>query len=255
MSTVSSGNFTNKDLLDDITSFVTNHYTINKVKTNHLWVNELSDNILSKIDNVRTSNDILDTIQKTFPDSTVKSVPEVDEIYYAVSPKDASGSDRALVDCHFDAPFYWVPGSVRFYRIIIACNENDAVETSFPNDNISVKMDRGDFHGLDYNHDFHCVKGSIPEGKHRVLLKMHYLIVPKLYENSYTESIVKSLNVNWIYISRWIMNKSAKPSTFSEHFTALVVNGSMFVYNNFIFIILILVIVYFLVKRNKKLNL
>ena len=44
------------------------------VKTNHLWVNELSDNILSKIDNVRTSNDILDKIQKTFPDSTVKSV-------------------------------------------------------------------------------------------------------------------------------------------------------------------------------------
>jgi len=109
MSTVSYGNFTNKDLLDDITSFVTNHYTINKVKTNHLWVNELSDNILSKIDNVRTSNDILNTIQKTFPDSIVKSVPEVDEIYYAVSPKDASGSDRALVDCHFDAPFYWVP--------------------------------------------------------------------------------------------------------------------------------------------------
>ena len=245
---VCSGYFKDHDLLHEITDFVVNYYTVNQTKTNHLWINDISNDILTKIDNVRTSNDIIKTIQNRFPGSKIKPVTEVDEVYYAVSPKDASGSDRALVDCHYDAPFYWISGVI-FYRIIIACNENDAVQTSFPNDNITVKMNIGDFHGLDYNKDYHCVDGKIPPGKHRILLKLHYLVTPKDYENTFLESLVKFLNVKWIYTSRWIMNKSAKPSTFIEHCIALIVTGFMFIYNNFI-LFLIALLIFIIYKRS-----
>lgn len=248
---VCSGYFKNHDLLHEITDFVVDYYTLNQTKTNHLWINNISNDILPKIDRVRTSNDILETIQQKFPGSNIKPVTQVDEVYYAVSPKDASGSDRVLVDCHYDAPFYWISGVI-FYRIIIACNENDTVQTSFPNDNIKVKMNIGDFHGLDYNKDYHCVDGKIKPGKHRVLLKLHYLVVPKEYENTFWESLVTFLNVKWIYASRWIMNKSSKPSTFIEHCVALLVRGFMFVYNYFILFFLSIVI--FAIYRNRKVS-
>lgn len=109
----------------------------------------------------------------------MKSVEEADEVYWAVSPRDATGSDRSLVDCHFDSPLGWFPtGGVVFYRIIIATNENNDVVTVFPGEDKRVKMSTGDFHGLDYNKDWHCVEGKIPPGKFRVLLKLHYVVTP-----------------------------------------------------------------------------
>ena len=211
----------------------------------HEWIDSVEESdYRSSLDKIRTSPDIINKIKERFPNSKVKNVTEADEIYWAISPKNAGGSDRALVDCHYDSPFSWFPtGGVIYYRVIIACNENNTVTTVFPSENVRVKMTTRDFHGLDYNKDWHCVEGAIPEGKYRVLLKMHYIITPKGSEA--WESWVRWINVTWTVLSRETMRMSANPQNIWERFVAALVIISRVLFNHiyiFTFIIVLIII-------------
>jgi hypothetical protein len=229
---VISGTINSSSETDLITSIAKNRYASYKT-AHHEWINNVEESeYRSALDKVRTDPNILKKIQEKFPSATIKSVTESDEIYWAVSPKGAVGSDRSLVDCHYDSPFAWFPtGGVVFYRVIIACNENNTVTTVFPDESVRVKMTNKDFHGLDYNKDIHCVEGQIPEGKFRVLLKMHYLVIPKGSE-SYA-GLVRWLNVTWTSLSRETMRMSAEPKNWWENIVAAVVNISRIVFNHF----------------------
>jgi hypothetical protein len=215
----------------------------------HEWINKVeSSKYRTALDSVRSDPAIISKIQEKFPNTTIKPVTEADEIYWAVSPKGAVGSDRSLVDCHYDSPFGWFPtGGVIFYRVIIACNENNTVTTVFPDENIKVKMNTKDFHGLDYNKDIHCVEGAIPEDKFRVLLKMHYLVVPQ-GSSEFAEGSVRNLNVGWTVLSRETMRMSANPQFWYEYIVAFIVNVCRVIFNNtytFLLIIIALVVIYF----------
>jgi hypothetical protein len=214
-----------------------------KYKTaHHEWINKVEPSkYRTALDNVRTDSDIFAKIKERFPNSTIKTVPEADEIYWAVSPKGAGGSDRSLVDCHYDSPFSWIPtGGPIYYRIIIACNENNTVTTTFPDENMRVKMNTKEFHGLDYNKDLHCVEGQIPEDRVRVLLKLHYIIIPKGSE-AY-EDWVRNINVLWTVFSREAMRMSAEPDNWYEYIIAFLVNFSRVVFKNFNFILTIVLL-------------
>ena len=145
-----------------------------------------------------------------------------------------------------------------FYRVIIACNENNTVTTIFPNEDVKVKMTTSDFHGLDYNKDWHCVEGSIPKGKFRVLLKMHYLVVPKGSEAF--ESWVRWINVAWTVGSRETMRMSANPQNPLEWFVAMIVSISRILFNHsYTFMAVCVIILAFIwikfyknVKRGRK---
>jgi len=205
----------------------------NYTTAHHEWINKVeAGDYRTALDKVRTDPTILNTIHKQFPHATIKPATEADEVYWAVSPKGATGSDRSLVDCHYDSPLAWIPtGGVIFYRVIIACNENNTVTTTFPNEDKRVKMNTKDFHGLDYNADLHCVEGAIPKDKYRVLLKMHYIIVPPDAQGY--ESFVKSMNVGWTVLSRETMRMSANPTNWYEYLVALIVNVCRVVFNNY----------------------
>lgn len=233
---VISGKIDDNKNLNYITDVAKERYAQYKT-AHHEWINSVEPSkYRDALDEVRTDPAIIKKIQERFPDTTIKSVSEADEIYWAVSPKGAIGSDRSLVDCHYDSPFALFPtGGVIFYRVIIACNENNTVTTVFPDENVSVKMNTKDFHGLDYNKDIHCVEGAIPEDKFRVLLKMHYLIVPDGSE-SY-ESMVRGMNVGWTVLSRETMRMSAEPKIWYEHIVAFIVNFCRIIFNNFYLIL------------------
>jgi len=220
----------------------------NYKKAHHVWINEVEPGkFRDRLESVRQNKIILDAIMKQFPGSTIESVMESDELYWSVSPKDALGSDRSLVDCHYDAPFAILPtGGVTYYRIIIAMNENNTVTTVFPTEGKNVMMNTGDFHGLDYNKDFHCVEGSIPSNKYRVLLKLHYLIIPENTSQIWIDW-VRSINLGWTKLSRNMMRMSADPKTPFESFIGLGVNISRFIFNQFNTIMFYLAIMFLLV--------
>ena len=184
-------------------------------------------------------------------------MPESDEVYWAVSPKQAGGSDRVLVDCHYDAPFSWIPtGGVTYYRVIVAMNENTTVTTVFPTENASTKMTTGDYHGLDYNTDWHCVDGQISAGKHRILLKLHYLIVPDAAKNSGWPQFVRWMNVFWTKCSRETMRMSAEPANPFEWLVATFVNACRIIFNNYLLLLIpaIAFLLYqlFVTKRRRR---
>jgi hypothetical protein len=222
----------------------------------HEWIDSVESSAYrSALDRIRTSPDILNKIQERFPGTTITNVTESDEIYWAVSPKSATGSDRSLVDCHYDSPFALFPtGGVVFYRVIIACNENNTVTTVFPDEDKRVKMTTRDFHGLDYNRDWHCVEGSIQEGKYRVLLKMHYIIVPKGSET--WAPFVKWMNVTWTTLSRETMRMSADPQNLGESLVAGTVTVSRVFFNHFytFLSILILAVLVYNIYYNKTMS-
>jgi hypothetical protein len=106
-------------------------------------------------------------------------------------------------------------------------------------------MSLGDYHGLDYNMDYHCVHGSINPDEYRVLLKMHYIIISP--NSEYYESLIKNSNVEWTRLSRNMMKMSADPKNLQEYFASGLVNTSRLIRNNIMFVvtmILILLIIY-----------
>jgi hypothetical protein len=220
-------------------------------KANHEWIDSLEESKFKEyIDKIRKSDILINKIREEFPNTTVKNVTEGDEIYWAVSPKGAKGSDRSLVDCHYDAPFAVLPRfGVTYYRIIIATNENDTITTIFPDENKKVKMSTGDFHGLDYNKDWHCVDGAISEGKYRVLLKLHYIIIPKGSEPY--ENYVRSINIWWTQFSRETMRMSADPKNILEQIIGSLVNITTIIFNYFYTILIIIIITYIFSSYNK----
>jgi len=223
-------------------------------KAHHVWIDSIQEEKLrNSLERIRTSRVIMDSIHKKFPDSAVFSVKEADELYWAVSPQEAGGSDCSLVDCHYDAPFAWIPtGGVTYYRVILACNENNEVTTVFPTEHAKVKMTTGDYHGLDYNQDWHCVEGSIPPGKYRILLKLHYIVVPEGSEGWSTW--VKWINVVWTKASRETMRMSAEPANPFEWLVAAIVNVSRTMFNNgYLFLVFLMVCTAAICAyRNKK---
>jgi hypothetical protein len=238
--------------LDLISNTAKNRYASYKT-AHHEWIDKIeSGEFRSALDRTRIDPTILKTIQDKYPSSTIKSVTEADEIYWAVSPKGAKGSDRSLVDCHYDAPFALFPnGNVIFYRVIIACNENNTVTTTFPDEDVSVKMNTNDFHGLDYNKDIHCVEGKIPEDKYRVLLKMHYLIIPP-GSSEIAEKWVRFINVAWTVVSRETMRMSADPQNIWESIVGSSVNVLRFIFNNFYyFLFIVFVFICIVLYRTK----
>lgn len=236
--------------LDTISQTAKDRYSSYK-SGHHEWINSIENSdYRSALERIRKSPDILNKIKEKFPTSSVKTVAEADEVYWAISPKDATGSNRTLVECHYDSPFAWVPtGGAIFYRVIIACNENNTVTTVFPDENIHVKMTTGDFHGLDYTKDWHCVEGKIPPGKYRVLLKLHYIVVPKGSEA--WEEYVRWMNVTWNIFSRETMRMSANPQNIWESMIAAFVNTARNFYNN-IYTILFILIASIIIFYNKE---
>ena len=245
---VISGTIDSDKNLKYITETAKNRYS-QYTTAHHEWIDSVEESEYRKaLNQVRIDPKILDKIKEKFPNSSIKSVTEADEIYWAVSPKGATGSDRSLVDCHYDSPFAIIPtGGVIFYRVIIACNENKTVTTVFPDEKISVRMNTKDFHGLDYNKDIHCVEGSIPENKFRVLLKMHYIITP--YGSEQYEYPIRAINVFWTQFSRETMRMSANPKYPHEYIVSFIVNFCRVVFNNIYIILLILIIALVFFKK------
>lgn len=249
-----SGYYNNTADLDNISMYI---YEISKNMTtaNHIWIDKINDDIYTTIDKVRKSDDLYKSIRGKFPEHRIKNITEVDEIYYSASPKNAQNSDRSLVDCHYDGPFAIIPNSnIIFFRIIVSCNLNKDVSTTFPNNNIVVVMNKGDFHGLDYNKDLHCVEGSIPKKHYRVLLKLHYVLIPNNYDdNTLSERFTTYINVLWTKNSREFMRMSANPKNIFELIIGKTVNISRYIFNN-IYTVLFFIIIILLLFKYKSIN-
>jgi hypothetical protein len=205
--------------------------THNTETSHHIWINEISDtNICHTTNEIKF--DISKQLQPHFTDYNITNIPEIDEMYYCPSPHKVTHTDTSLVKPHYDSPLggMYMEG-VLFYRVMVACNKNDTVYTRFSNQISPVNI--GEFHAFDYNNDLHSVEGAIPDGKHRLMLKLHYAIVPKskkvknIYELPSTH-----VNIMWTRIARYFMRAGSSPKNWIE-FTYGPVTEYLMIANNF----------------------
>jgi hypothetical protein len=253
---VISGHIDKSKELDYISNIASERYGQYK-KSHHDWINSIEPGkYRSSLEDIRSSPIIFQKIKEEYPNTRVESVKEADEVYWSVSPDAAKGSDRSLVDCHYDSPFATIPtGGIVYYIIILAVNHNNTVTTIFPTVNKRVTMDKGDFQGMDCNNDLHCVEGSIPQNKYRILLKLHYLIVPK-HISAPWEKFVRNMNVSWNFLSRACMQISADPQNIFEYMLGYIINCIRIIFNNFTLImvsVLFLYFMYYMIRPFKKL--
>lgn len=197
----------------------------------HYWIDSITDRDLRfALDALRNANGIKEQIQTAYAGYSVLNVPSSDEVYISVDPSKRKNSDVALSDCHYDAPFKYVPQcGNKFIRIILALNENNTTFTTV--EDKTSTLSTLDFNGIDYNNDFHCVQGYIPKDKVRILLKLHFLCVhpgSSVWCANFTEGI----NDKWTHISRELMRRSAQPQTFTDHALSYVIQTARYTYNN-----------------------
>ena len=197
----------------------------------HYWINTVDqEHIKRSLDTLRNASEITHAIQTAYPSYSIQPVHTSDEVYISVDPSLRKNSDVVLSDCHYDAPFKYVyQGGNIFIRVIIALNKNNTTYTTI--DSRKSLLTTLDFNGMDYNRDYHCVEGTIPDGDTRILLKLHFICIhPRspLFLVRFTEKI----NDSWTHISRELMRKSTNPETVGDTLLAIVILHTRTVYNN-----------------------
>lgn len=214
----------------------------------HYWINSIEDiNIKKQLNILRYTDEIKKKIQEFYPDYIIENVTESDEVYISVDPSKRKNSDIALSDCHYDAPFKYVPqGGNKFIRVILSVTKNNTTYTTI--ENKKSMLSTLDFNGMDYNSDYHCVNGYIPTGEIRIILKLHFICIhPK--SSKWYINFCKELNNNWTHISREVMRKSVSPNSITDHILNYIILTSRYIYiyiNVIMIIILILIIIYLL---------
>jgi hypothetical protein len=219
----------------------------------HYWINSVNDiEIRESLENLRNADEIRDAIQKAYPDYKIESVHNSDEVYISVDPSLRKNSDIALSDCHYDAPFKYVPqcGNV-FIRVILGLTENSTTYTKI-GDKVSI-LSTLDFNGMDYNTDYHCVEGYIPKGDIRILLKLHFLCINKDSSESCVD-FTRGINDGWTHISRELMRRSAEPTSVMDRCLGymIVFVRTLYIYSNVLIIIALLILLYMYTVRKLK---
>ena len=191
------------------------YYKNNNEKQNiskHYWINDVSNiNIKYSLDMLRNAPEIKNKINEHYPEYIIKPITKSDEVYISVDPSLRKNSDISLSECHYDAPFKYVyQCGNKFIRIILSLNYNDSTYTRIGNK--KSLLSTLDFNGIDYNNDYHCVEGNIPNNKTRILLKLHFICINRNSSNScvnWTEFI----NNKWTHFSRELMRNSNEPKS------------------------------------------
>lgn len=197
----------------------------NNDTSTHYWIDKIEDQSLRlRFEELRNAQEIKQALVQAYPDYDIIPVQSSDEVYISVDPSKRKFSDIALSDCHYDAPFKYVPqcGNI-FIRVIMSVTENKTTFTTI-GDKTSL-LDRLDFNAMDYNSDYHCVKGFIPENQTRILLKLHFLCIHPESSKACV-SFTRYINDKWTHFSREAMRMSAAPSNMLErilgHFIVLL---------------------------------
>lgn len=230
---------------NEYASSVSDHFTnIHKESDTsvHYWINSITDlRIRNALEILKSANEIKQQIEKSYHGYNIISVPTSDEVYISVDPLKRKNSDVVLSDCHYDAPFKYVPQcGNKFIRIILALNDNNTTFTIV--DDKSSVLSTLDFNGIDYNNDFHCVKGYIPKNKIRVLLKLHFICIHP-DSSDWCVAFTRNINNSWTHISRELMRTSAKPQTITDHILSYIIQITRYIYINTNIIVWIVIVI------------
>ena len=168
-------------IIDELVEWVEFHYRDDLLKrpSKHVYLRKLPDQVLEKIDQLRSCAKIHEEILRQFPEGYIISpMRHTDELYISHYNKDYGG-DQGLYDKHYDGNLRFLSyGSV--VRALIYLQSDATYKVVFHDSRMEKAFVTYDFGLLDFHRELHWVEGKYnPDDQQRILLKCNYLITPR----------------------------------------------------------------------------
>ncbi len=221
-----------KSLLLEIQHEYYNSIPDKNASTHHIWFNNMSENIQSKIKTIQQH-----VFWDKLCDNTDKCIKinanEMDELYYS-NPKNLKNINlygaSSNYDIHRDCVFNF--DGIKFYRVLIGLTgDNDNIVTYFNKFDVGHKINQGDYVVFDFDKTTHQVIKDKQKLTPRILLKLHYIVCENCkYSREYVDQI-KNIYTYYEYVTRYIMQTGTDPETFYQFFFGL---GCQFFYTKHI---------------------
>lgn len=200
-----------RSVIDDLAGWITDYFRedLQQRPSKHVYIKTLPEDVVRKIDLLRDSQVIRDTIMQHFePNSVMVPLKRTDELYISHYNKDFGG-DQGLFSKHYDGNMRFLSfGSV--VRALIYLQSDDTYKVVFGDSKVERAFTTYEFGLLDFHRELHWVEGKYnPTGQQRVLLKCNYLIVP---ENAgWLGQAVEAANTAVFYVVKAAMEYSKSP--------------------------------------------
>jgi hypothetical protein len=211
-------------IIDELVEWVEFHYRDDLLKrpSKHVYLRKLPDQVLEKIDQLRSCAKIHEQILRQFPEGYIISpMSHTDELYISHYNKDYGG-DQGLYDKHYDGNLRFLSyGSV--VRALIYLQSDATYKVVFHDSRMEKAFVTYDFGLLDFHRELHWVEGEYnPDDQQRILLKCNYLITPR--HGGWAGRAVSATNTAVFYVVKAAMEYSKSPSNPAERFVGLLCN-------------------------------
>ena len=191
----------------------------------HWWATDLDEECRSAFERCADSAIIERMFREQFDERhyCLDKVSGMNEVYVTGKSRDTDqfNSDQIFYAKHVDGPFGLMP-YCSVFRCIVGMDKNMTTSTVFPTAIIEKNCCEGDVIGFDFNREPHfIVRDATKEGtsdKHRVVLKLHYCVYPRIL--SPLGWLHHRLNVNYNITFRALFLKTINPQTWMEKFMA-----------------------------------
>jgi len=161
----------------DILNLYSHEQQYNENKTFHQYSCDLPPNVLYHFDIIKNGS-IMRKLDWHYSGDIIENIDGMNELY--ISAIGANGSDKVFEMAHIDGPFFFLPFCT-VLRCIVGVRGTPNIVTAFPQINEEHALMTNEFLAFDYNRDTHFIYEIDTDQKTgpRILLKLHYLIVPR----------------------------------------------------------------------------
>ena len=204
-------------LMDELASWVAAEYReeLAARPSKHVYIRNLPEAIVGKIDRLRDSETITSAILEQFPsDAVLTPMKNTDELYISHYNKDFGG-DHGLFTRHYDGNLRFLPiGAV--VRSLIYLQSDATYTVVFGDSGVEKAFVTYDFGLLDFHRELHWVEGRYnPDDRQRILLKCNYLVAPK--NAAWITRALLAANSGVFYLVKAAMEYSKSPRTPPQH--------------------------------------
>jgi len=221
-----------KNYIDDLLKFTLTFYK-NDNLTIHEYINNFDQKNIQICNNIINSPIIFNHINNKYNknnDKIITPIHQMNELY--ISALNNKGSDNVFITPHIDGPWGFIPKCICI-RLLVGIQGNNNIQTIFIQNNkeIIYNLQKYDIISFDYNRDLHYIKNNTniqPNNNNRILLKLHYAIIPNSYK--YFNNIFILLNHKYNTYARNIFLYSQNPKTLLQIITSIIVNTITFIY-------------------------
>lgn len=218
-------------VFDELTRWVEDTYReeLKARPSKHVYLRHLPPDVQARMDMLRKSPVIIDTIAKRFGDNwVVTPMQHTDELYISHYNKDWGG-DHGLFSKHYDGNLRFLPmGAV--VRALIYLQSDATYKVVFGDSNVEHNFTTYEFGLLDFHRELHWVEGEYnPHDKQRILLKCNYLVAPR--NAVWATQALLAANTGVFYVVKAAMEYSKSPENWMQRVVGWVCNGARLLNN------------------------